>query len=87
MAFGTSLAIFPDSKLADFLSYIQVMLAEADQVNPVQKRIILNLASSEALQVILTPQELQQLFDMLDRALDELRARSILSLFNTPETP
>jgi hypothetical protein len=56
-------------------------------VNPIQKKIILNLASTEALQMILTPTELQQLFDMLDRALDEIRVRSILNLFNPSETP
>jgi hypothetical protein len=87
MAFGTSLAFLPDHKLADFLSYIRGMLADAEQVNPIQKKIILNLVSTEALQMILTPTELHQLFDMLDRALDEMRARSILNLFNPSETP
>jgi hypothetical protein len=82
IAFGTSLAFLPDRRLEDFLFYIRDMLPDANQVNPTQKKIILNLASTEALQMILTPSELHQLFDLLDRALDEMRARSILNLFN-----
>ena len=82
VAFGTSLIRFHLNYLDQFISYLQCVKCKSIVFNNGRKNVLLDIASIDMFQMILTYDELTYLCDLVDKMDEEIKANALLGLFD-----
>ena len=82
IVFGNSIIHLAQQQWRSFLRYILHVQETHHVKNPLQKTIMLDIAGTEFFQMYLTGLELEALYELLEKADDEMKVQKLIQSFN-----